>query len=96
MKESLPKFYLGSHNQVTGESVTDNGIENMNEGLRRGMELCVAEKIWAFAQEIGVGDHGNERMVIQRLEDMENRDRELFRLSKVSNFVIARNGGTLL
>ncbi|GKV31769.1 hypothetical protein SLEP1_g40435 [Rubroshorea leprosula] len=94
MKERMPKFSPGSHNQVAGESVTDSGIENRNESLRRGTNLSIAEKIWAFAKEIGVGDRGNEREVIQKLEGMEDRDKELFRLSKVSsNTVLEGNGG---
>ncbi|GKU99398.1 hypothetical protein SLEP1_g12255 [Rubroshorea leprosula] len=60
MKEIMSKFSLGSHNRVASESVTDSGIENKNESLHRGAELYIAEKIWAFAREIGVGDYGNK------------------------------------
>ncbi|GKV53298.1 hypothetical protein SLEP1_g59830, partial [Rubroshorea leprosula] len=65
------------------ESVTDSGIENRNVALRNAPDLRIAERIWAFAKEIRVGDHGNEAEVIQKLRDMEERDRELHRTSKV-------------
>ncbi|GLT27819.1 hypothetical protein SLA2020_027900 [Shorea laevis] len=89
----MPKFFPGSRNQLAGESVTDSGIENRNAGLHKGTELCTAEKIWAFAKEIGVGDHNNESMVIRRLEQMEDRDKEL---SDYLRSVILRLRGTVV
>ncbi|GKV50269.1 hypothetical protein SLEP1_g56981 [Rubroshorea leprosula] len=41
-------------------------------------------KIWGFAKEIGVVDCGNEEEILQRLETMEERDRENYRRSKAS------------
>ncbi|GLT36780.1 hypothetical protein SLA2020_111360 [Shorea laevis] len=58
-KEKMPIFSPGLHNQVAGESVTDSGIEARNGCLCRDPEHCSAERIWAFAKKIGVGDRGN-------------------------------------
>ncbi|GKU86994.1 hypothetical protein SLEP1_g1457 [Rubroshorea leprosula] len=66
-------------NQVAGESLNDSGIENRNMCLRKATDQNMAERIWAFAKEIGVGDRGNDIEVIRRLEDMEDRDRELIK-----------------
>ncbi|GLT40912.1 hypothetical protein SLA2020_150090 [Shorea laevis] len=88
MEEKLPLFVPGTRNQVAGESITDSGIEKRNESLRSATDLRIAERIWAFAKEIGVGNHGNEPEVIQRLRDMEIRDREHHSTSKVSKVVL--------
>ncbi|GKV42979.1 hypothetical protein SLEP1_g50328 [Rubroshorea leprosula] len=90
-EEGRPKFHPGSQNQVAGESVNDSGIGNRNEILKRAQEPCIAERIWEFAKEIGAGHKGNEHEVIRRIKDMEERDKELFRISKVSTDVL---GGT--
>ncbi|GLT58447.1 hypothetical protein SLA2020_313380 [Shorea laevis] len=92
----MPSFFPGPQNQVAGESVTDSGIENRNGSLRKDPEVCTAKRIWAFAKEIGAGDCGNEMEVIQKIKGMEDRDRKLIRLSKVSNIVVEGNGGTNL
>ncbi|GLU22377.1 hypothetical protein SLE2022_384580 [Rubroshorea leprosula] len=84
MEEKLPVFVHGLRNQAAGDSITDSGIENRNVTLRNAMDLRITERIWAFPKEIGVGDHGNEAKVIQRLRDMEECDRELHSTSKVS------------
>ncbi|GKV32990.1 hypothetical protein SLEP1_g41549 [Rubroshorea leprosula] len=81
-EELVPKFSPGSRNQAAGESLNDSGIENRNICLRKATDQNMAERIWAFAKEIGVGDRGNENEVIRRLEDMENRDREMCRMLK--------------
>ncbi|GLT29888.1 hypothetical protein SLA2020_047230 [Shorea laevis] len=83
-EEMVPKFSPGSRNQAAGESLNDSGIENRNVCLRKATNQNMAERIWAFAKEIGVGDRGNETEVIRRLEDMEDWDRELCRMLKVS------------
>ncbi|GKV36551.1 hypothetical protein SLEP1_g44670 [Rubroshorea leprosula] len=59
-----------------------------NENLKRAQESCNVERIWAFVKEIGAGDCGNEQEVIRRLKDIEDRDKKLFRKSKVSDDVI--------
>ncbi|GKV44021.1 hypothetical protein SLEP1_g51252 [Rubroshorea leprosula] len=81
-KEKMPIFSPGSQNQVAGDSITDSGIEIRNGSLRRDLELCTAERIWAFAKEIGVGVRDNETEVIQRLKEMEDRDRRLIKSTK--------------
>ncbi|GLT45519.1 hypothetical protein SLA2020_193460 [Shorea laevis] len=55
-EEMLPKFSPGSRNQAAGESLSDNGIVNKNGCLRKATDLNMAERIWVFAKEIGVGD----------------------------------------
>ncbi|GLT40340.1 hypothetical protein SLA2020_144820 [Shorea laevis] len=59
-EEKLLVFVPGTRNQVAGESITDSGIEKRNESFRSATDLRIAERIWAFAKEIGVGNHGNE------------------------------------
>ncbi|GLT35598.1 hypothetical protein SLA2020_100360 [Shorea laevis] len=81
-------FHPGSQNQVAGESINDSGIGNKNENLSRAHKSFKVERIWAFSKEIGAGDYGNEQEVIRQLKDMEDRDRELFRKSKVNADVI--------
>ncbi|GKV19934.1 hypothetical protein SLEP1_g30130 [Rubroshorea leprosula] len=81
-KEKMPIFSPGSQNQVAGDSIIDSGIEIRNGSLRRDLELCTAERIWAFAKEIGVGVRDNETEVIQRLKEMEDRDRRLIKSTK--------------
>ncbi|GKV19209.1 hypothetical protein SLEP1_g29498 [Rubroshorea leprosula] len=95
-EKEMPKFQPGSQIQVAGESVNDSCIENRNGILKRAQEACNIEKIWAFAKEIGAGDYGNEHEVMRRLKDMEERDKELFRKSKVSADVVAGIDGVNL
>ncbi|GLT51374.1 hypothetical protein SLA2020_247890 [Shorea laevis] len=92
-KEKLPIFSPGFQNQVAGESVTDSDIVIRNGCLRRDPELCTAGRIWAFAKKIGVGDRGNEAEIIQRLKEMEARDRRQTRAPEVSNVIVEGNGG---
>ncbi|GLT36898.1 hypothetical protein SLA2020_112440 [Shorea laevis] len=85
-----------SQNQAAGKSVTDSGIENRNGSLRRATDLRIAERIWAFAKEIGVGNQGNKTEVIQRIKDMEDHDRKLCRILKVSKVALKGYGCTKL
>ncbi|GKV41384.1 hypothetical protein SLEP1_g48927 [Rubroshorea leprosula] len=84
LEEKTPVFCPGSQNQVAGESIADSGIENRNKCLRAEGKISKEMKIWGFAREIGVVDRGNEEEILQRLEAMEERDRENFRRSKAS------------
>ncbi|GLU04308.1 hypothetical protein SLE2022_214620 [Rubroshorea leprosula] len=92
-KEKMPSFSPGSQNQAAGESVTDSDIIFRNGCIRRDSELCSAGRIWAFAKKIGVGDRGNEAEVIQRLKEMEARDRRQTRSPKVNKVIAEGNGG---
>ncbi|GKV49956.1 hypothetical protein SLEP1_g56677 [Rubroshorea leprosula] len=76
LEELMPRFYSGDQNQIADELIVDGGIENRNRRLRFEVNKTNGDRIWSFAKEIGVVAQGNEDEVLQKLNAMEERDKE--------------------
>lgn len=74
-KEKQMQFLLDPSKKVAGESISDGNILNCNNNVRLQRSRRDAKELWKQAKLMGVTDRENEEEIIQRLEDMENRDR---------------------
>ncbi|GKV35665.1 hypothetical protein SLEP1_g43906 [Rubroshorea leprosula] len=72
----LPKFFSNAEKPVAGESISDGAIINCNKRSRARSNSNSAKEIWNFAKEIGLTATGDEQIIIQQIEEMENRDKE--------------------
>ncbi|GKV44506.1 hypothetical protein SLEP1_g51682 [Rubroshorea leprosula] len=71
----IPTFLPNPNGQVVGDSVGDSGIQNCNRSLKKQWQNKLAKEIWDLATQLGaVAEDDNE--VIQRIEEMEVRDRQ--------------------
>ncbi|GLT65981.1 hypothetical protein SLA2020_383770 [Shorea laevis] len=73
-RDDIPKFQPGMNKAVAGGSLGDSGIQNRNRLLKEHPSRRIAEELWEFARKIGVAAE-NEEQVINKLEEMERRDR---------------------
>ncbi|GKU89426.1 hypothetical protein SLEP1_g3563 [Rubroshorea leprosula] len=69
--EFLPSFI----DKIACDLIEESGIQNCNRSLRNQLGKQLAKDVWEFAEHIGrVAE--NEDEVIQRIDEMENRDRQ--------------------
>ncbi|GKU86405.1 hypothetical protein SLEP1_g936 [Rubroshorea leprosula] len=69
-----PIFTANQDGKAAGDSVGDSDIHNVNRALKKQWQTQLAKEIWDLATELGaVAENDNE--VIQRIEEMEARDR---------------------
>ncbi|GKV22579.1 hypothetical protein SLEP1_g32439 [Rubroshorea leprosula] len=62
-----------------GDSVGDSDIHNVNRALKKQWQTQLAKEIWDLATQLGaVAENDNE--VIQRIEEMEDRDQRAKRI----------------
>ncbi|GLT49355.1 hypothetical protein SLA2020_229180 [Shorea laevis] len=72
--EEIPKFIPNSSKPVAGESISDSAIANCNRGADVKSRTRLATEIWKFAQEVGAVAIGNDKEIINQIEQMETRD----------------------
>ncbi|GKV25593.1 hypothetical protein SLEP1_g35004 [Rubroshorea leprosula] len=73
--QGVPKFMVSPEGEVAGESVGDSGIENCNRALRKQLQIQLAKDIWDLAKTLGATAE-NEEEILQKIEEMEGRDRQ--------------------
>ncbi|GKV48453.1 hypothetical protein SLEP1_g55266 [Rubroshorea leprosula] len=73
--QGVPKFMVSPDGEVAGESVGDSGIENCNRALRKQLQNQLAKDIWDLAKRLGATAE-NEEEILQKIEEMEGRDRQ--------------------
>ncbi|GKV26410.1 hypothetical protein SLEP1_g35723 [Rubroshorea leprosula] len=71
----IPTFLPNPNGKVVGDSIGDSGIQNCNRSLKKQWQNKLAKEIWDLATQLGaMAEDDNE--VIQRIEEMEVRDRQ--------------------
>ncbi|GLU02748.1 hypothetical protein SLE2022_199860 [Rubroshorea leprosula] len=68
-----PIFMPNQEGKAAGDSVGDSDIHNVNRALRKQWQTQLAKEIWDLATQLGVVAE-NDVEVIQRIEEMEDRD----------------------
>ncbi|GKV16172.1 hypothetical protein SLEP1_g26854 [Rubroshorea leprosula] len=69
-----PIFMPNQEGKVAGDSIGDSEINNCNRALKKQWQSQLTKEIWDLATQLGaVAENDNE--VIQRIEEMEDRDR---------------------
>ncbi|GAB4828327.1 hypothetical protein Ancab_035323 [Ancistrocladus abbreviatus] len=76
-----PTTEIGEDDRLTGITIGDSGIENMNRLIINGLEDLSAANIWVVSKTLGVEASGDESEVIKHLKAMEDRDQLQWRLS---------------
>ncbi|GKV40524.1 hypothetical protein SLEP1_g48157 [Rubroshorea leprosula] len=61
---------------VANDSINDNNIENCNKGIGVKDKIKCLEALSSRIKELEVLAKGDEMMVLRKLEEMEQRDRE--------------------
>ncbi|GKU90664.1 hypothetical protein SLEP1_g4631 [Rubroshorea leprosula] len=69
-------FQADPADSVAGDSINDSNIQNCNKGIRVKSNIKDSEALWSYIKELGVAMKGDELPAIQRLEEMEHRDKE--------------------
>ncbi|GAB4846411.1 hypothetical protein Ancab_025416, partial [Ancistrocladus abbreviatus] len=59
---------------LTGISIGDNGIQNMNWLILTNSDSMLAKKIWEASKTLGAMFEGNENELLLRIHQMEERD----------------------
>ncbi|GAB4837208.1 hypothetical protein Ancab_002114 [Ancistrocladus abbreviatus] len=74
-----PKVMKRAQEESGDNSISDSNIHNMNRIFleKDGMEIdhVRAEEVWAFGRALGVSYDGNEQELLQRITNMEMRDK---------------------
>ncbi|GAB4825526.1 hypothetical protein Ancab_008400 [Ancistrocladus abbreviatus] len=60
---------------ITDISIGDSGIQNMNRLFLTNLEGMSAKKIWEASKSLGATFEGDEIEIIQKIQQMEERDR---------------------
>ncbi|GAB4833162.1 hypothetical protein Ancab_031407, partial [Ancistrocladus abbreviatus] len=72
--------------QSGDNSISDSNIHNMNRLIleKDGMEIdhVRAEEVWAIGRALGISYDGNEQELLQRITNMEKRDKAEWEQSK--------------
>ncbi|GLU16737.1 hypothetical protein SLE2022_331530 [Rubroshorea leprosula] len=71
---------------VANDSINDNNIENCNKGIGVKDKIKCLEALSSRIKELEVLAKGDEMMVLRKLEEMEQRDRERRKKDTVSVF----------
>ncbi|GAB4861045.1 hypothetical protein Ancab_036204 [Ancistrocladus abbreviatus] len=69
-----PTMEIGEDDRLTGITIGDSGIQNMNRLIINGLEDLSAADIWAVGKTLGDEASGDESEVIKHLKAMEDRD----------------------
>lgn len=62
---------------TSGMSIPDNSIKNCNRLILESLSMDSARKCWELGKMVGVNYEGNEEAVIQKILEMEERDRKI-------------------
>ncbi|GLT81788.1 hypothetical protein SLE2022_002220 [Rubroshorea leprosula] len=73
--EAESMFIPNQAKQVAGESLNHNGIVNCNNCLKNKAREDAFRDVWDFAKELGVVAIGDHTVVLEKLQDMESKDR---------------------
>ncbi|GAB4850275.1 hypothetical protein Ancab_029573 [Ancistrocladus abbreviatus] len=69
-----PTTEIVEDDRLTGITIGDSGIQNMNRLIINGLEDLSAADIWVVGKTLGAEASGDESEVIKHLQAMEDRD----------------------
>ncbi|GKV29684.1 hypothetical protein SLEP1_g38589 [Rubroshorea leprosula] len=88
-----PTFMPNQEGKAAGDSVGDSDIHNVNRALKKQWQTQLAKEIWDLASQLGaVAENDNE--VIQRIEEMEDRDQRAKRMMVIREEEGSRKSST--
>ncbi|GAB4840946.1 hypothetical protein Ancab_021706, partial [Ancistrocladus abbreviatus] len=61
--------------RITGNSIGDSIIQNMNKLIKNNLEELSAKAIWEVSKTLGTVFRGDESKVMKQIKAMEDRDR---------------------
>ncbi|GLU19132.1 hypothetical protein SLE2022_353970 [Rubroshorea leprosula] len=72
-------FEKNSEKPVADDSINDSNIQNRNRSIEMRSKKRNMEALWSRIKEMGVTAQGEESVVVQKLKEMESRDKEKWR-----------------
>ncbi|GKV48002.1 hypothetical protein SLEP1_g54845 [Rubroshorea leprosula] len=69
-------FEADPTDSMADDSINDCNIQNCNKGIGVKSKIKYSKALWCCIKELGVSMKGDELLIIRKLEEMEQRDKE--------------------